>query len=336
MNTRCFAAVAITAVIFAGGLHVTAPAIAQEPATPQAAPVASPAARPPRMSSGGDDALRFARAKISDDVTLAFIQNDDRRYALSASEIIYLRQEGVSDRVLTAMINHQSGASAAPAANTGDQPYVGPMARIPAADNAPTSTVYVATSALAYPTYYSFYDPYPFWYDPWPYYYPYYSLSFCWSWGWGGCYSGYYGYYGCHGWDGHSGHLHATPAAGIQTASPTRTATARAGGSRGVRQGIATTSPGGANTRSTPGPGSGQVGSQSSGAASVSRAPTAGAGRVASPSGTMSPGGFRGGSGSGMTTAPRMSGGGGGGGFSGGGGSRGGGGSVGGGGGGHR
>ena len=144
------------------------------------APSTAPATSQLPLSSGAEDVLKLSRAKLGDDVTIAFVQNANHRYTLTASEIIYLRKEGVSDRVLAAMISHQTGASATPAtaaaadAPISPPPYVGPMARPVVEEASPASTVYVTASKLAY------YN------DPWPYYYPYFSLGF--SWGWGGCY----------------------------------------------------------------------------------------------------------------------------------------------------
>lgn len=324
VNIRCFPAAAITAVTFAGWLHFAATAIAQESATPPAAPATSPLP----LSSGTEDVLKLSRAKLGDDVTIAFIQNASHRYALTASEIIYLRKEGVSDRVLAAMISHQPGASAAADAAASVPPYVGPMARPVVEGTSPASTVYVTASKPAY-----YYDPWPYYYPyyyPYHYYYPYYSLGF--SWGWGGC---YYGYYGNHG---HNGNHHPPPPQGGGQPLNTNPSTiARGGQAGGATRSLGSS----ANNRVIASPSSGLVGRQSSPGAYVPRGATvASASRVSSSSygGTMNSGGFQGGGNYGAASAPRMSAGGGfqgggsvsrmsaGGGFQGGGGSRGGGG----------
>ena len=117
MNARCFPAAVITAATLALGVRFAATAAAQEPATPNSAPSPPPAAATPvQLSSGAQDVLKLARAKISDDVTVAFVQTSDRRFNLTASEIVYLRKEGVSDRVLTSMLTPQSQPAAAPQA----------------------------------------------------------------------------------------------------------------------------------------------------------------------------------------------------------------------------
>ena len=224
MRGRCLLALAVAAVTFAGGLHFAAPAIAQESSTPQTAPSAGSAASPVTLSSGGEEILKLSRAKIGDDVTIAFIQSGERHYVLTASEIIYLRKEGVSDPVLTAMLNQQSRTPAPQTAPPAAAPAMAAAASAPSAaappaatvveQTSPASTVYVVGAST--PTYYSFGDPWPYRYDSLPYYYPYFSLGFAWgwAWGWGGCYNGYWnnychnGYYGGYhgGYYNHNGH----------------------------------------------------------------------------------------------------------------------------------
>jgi hypothetical protein len=232
------------------------------------------------LSSGSAEILKLSRAKVSEDVTIAFIQNSGHRYALSASEILYLRSEGVSDRVLATMLNPQSHApdshTAAPAATSGsDVPasapqYVAPPATSVVEQTSPASTVYVVGTT---PTYYSFYDPWPYRYDPWPYYYPYFSLGF--YWGWGGCYSGYWnnychnGYYGrsyCHnGYYGHNGNYQShlshgsdesrgRPRDGSQPRngnSPTANAVSRPNGQPGMSGSVGSQARGGIQPPST-------------------------------------------------------------------------------------
>jgi 2,3-bisphosphoglycerate-independent phosphoglycerate mutase len=47
------------------------------------------------------------RAKVGDDTTIAFIQGSGKSYSLNASEIIYLREQGVSDHVITTMLSQR-------------------------------------------------------------------------------------------------------------------------------------------------------------------------------------------------------------------------------------
>src|SRR5262245_1717331 len=64
-----------------------------------------PDAEAVQLPRGVDDILKLSRAKVGDDVIVAFIQTGNRRFSLAASEILFLRDEGVSDRVLAAMLN---------------------------------------------------------------------------------------------------------------------------------------------------------------------------------------------------------------------------------------
>ena len=162
--------------------------------TPNAA--ASPAA-PVQLSYTAAEVLKLTRAKVGDDATIAFIQNSRSGYGLDASAIIYLKNEGMSDRVITAMLNEEQNvkAAAAPpasyvAANNAPE-YAQPSTAY--VQPAPASTSYVIPDAAAYPDYYPYYPYYA--YDPWYYWwYSYPAVSF--SLGYG---NGYYprtGYYG--------------------------------------------------------------------------------------------------------------------------------------------
>src|SRR5580765_4239257 len=55
-----------------------------------------------QLSYGVEDILKLLHANVSDDTIVAFIVSSGRVYNLSASEIVYLREQKVSDRVLTA------------------------------------------------------------------------------------------------------------------------------------------------------------------------------------------------------------------------------------------
>ena len=70
-----------------------------------AAPASASETRPVQLSSGVPEILKLGRAHVGDEVIIAFIRNSGRTYHLSASEILYLREQGVSDQVLTAMLS---------------------------------------------------------------------------------------------------------------------------------------------------------------------------------------------------------------------------------------
>jgi len=192
------AALALLARTATGVTLQDSPAPAAAPGVTTPTPDASPA--PVKLSYGVEDILKMSRAKVSDDVTIAYVQGSGRYYNLPASEVVYLHNEGVTDKVIATMLNQQARlAAAAPqpaiapqtAAVYGSAPqyaasYAPPAAAV--AESAPASTVYVIpnnSSYYSYPAYYSN-----------PYYYGYYpgiSLGFVWGSGCNG-YNGYYGY----------------------------------------------------------------------------------------------------------------------------------------------
>lgn len=172
-------------------------------ANPGVAATASASELPPaQLSSGVPEILKLARARVNDEVIIAFIKNSGRIYSLSVSEIVYLREQGVSNQALTAMLNQQQNV-AATAAQAAPQPIA------PAPAQTQYAPVYVDPSPVSvYSTpSYSYYD-YPY-YNSWPYYggywgYPGWSFSLGFG---GGYYGGYYGR-GYHGGGYYGGGYH--------------------------------------------------------------------------------------------------------------------------------
>ncbi|MDE3068774.1 MAG: hypothetical protein KGJ60_14670 [Verrucomicrobiota bacterium] len=179
---------------------------------PAAPAIASQTA--PELSYGVPEVLSLSRAKVSDDVIVNYIQNSHFTYGLDASQIIYLRQQGVSDRVITTMLNQRGNATpalvqpvAAPAGSQtgGTETYAAsPPPTVTYVQTVPSSTVYVIpdTQAYNYNQWYYYNSPYYYGYYAWPY--PAVSFSF----GFGGYYGGYHhgGYY--RGGDYHGGGFH--------------------------------------------------------------------------------------------------------------------------------
>jgi hypothetical protein len=94
-----------------------------------------------KLPYGVEDVLKLSRARVSEDVTLNYIQNSGTIYNLSAQDLINLKNEGVSDKVLNAMqdqrkhvVETTAASSAAPAV----QVYT-----------APTTTATTATPVYA-------------------------------------------------------------------------------------------------------------------------------------------------------------------------------------------
>jgi hypothetical protein len=175
-------------------------AVAQETPTAPAGQAAV-SVPPPQLSYAVAQVLQLNQAKVGDDTIIAYVRNTNSGYSLDANQIIFLRQQGVSEAVITAMLNQpRSGiapaAQSAPAAQptvavassgSSTAMYNSTAAAQPTATVAPTVT-YVQTV----PTYYSY--PYAY-----PYYYPYYygygwypgvSIGFGFRGGWGGGWHG--------------------------------------------------------------------------------------------------------------------------------------------------
>jgi len=60
---------------------------------------------PVDLSYGASQIVELAHAKVSDDTIIAYIRNSGNSYALDADQIIYLRQQGISDAVVNVMLN---------------------------------------------------------------------------------------------------------------------------------------------------------------------------------------------------------------------------------------
>jgi hypothetical protein len=178
--------------IFAGN------AVAQNsPTSSVTQPAVASQSAPPRLSYGVPQVLQLVQAKVGDDTIVAFIQNSGTIYTLDASQIIYLRQQGVSDSVVTAMLNQRKNVTASAAQTAPPQNYSSDanatqtstavaQPTVTYVQTVPQSSVYVIpdTQTYNYDAYYAYYHQ--------PYYYPYYtypypvSLSFGFGGGWDG------------------------------------------------------------------------------------------------------------------------------------------------------
>lgn len=205
LRSSLLAIAAVTALAFAAGNTA-----AQEPTATTAQPAA--ASQPaPQLSYGVPQVLQLVQAKVSDGIIVSFIQNSGTIYSLNAGEIVYLKQQGVSDPVLNAMMAQRSRltGSTDPASTTASSTTASAQTCAPAPQPAvtyvettpayvPSSTVYVIPDTQTYRYDAWFYGGYPYYgYRPYSGYYGYSgsypALSF--SFGWGGNYGGYHGGY---------------------------------------------------------------------------------------------------------------------------------------------
>lgn len=196
-----------------GSTDAAAPVISAAPA-----PVISSAPAPAKLPYGVADILKLSRAQIGEEIIVNYIHNSGTIYNLAPNDIVYLRDQGVSDKVVNTMLEQRKRAEFAvqsaqptPAVpNATSVPYspgvadAGTAPVAPYADqNAtyaeapltpPASSVYVVPSSGAY------YAPYyPYYYGP-GYYGGWYGPTI----GFGFRFGGHGGYYGGHGYGGHA------------------------------------------------------------------------------------------------------------------------------------
>src|SRR5690242_13224803 len=114
MKTTFFAAL----LAFCGASSVAlaieqvAPSTDTNPSTPAVVEPA-PAAPVPatQWSAEVADVVKLVKAKVDERTIVAFVTHTDREYKLDAEAIVELKQQGVSDAVLTAMLQPKERAT---------------------------------------------------------------------------------------------------------------------------------------------------------------------------------------------------------------------------------
>ena len=136
-NSRgLFLTVTITAVLVLAARNVPA-----QDSTTSAAPTA-----PVQLSYGVSQIIQLSKAKVSEDTIVNYIRNSGSSYGMDASQIVYLKQQGVSDTVINTMLNQpRSAAQAAP------QPAY-PAASSPATVVAQSAVTYGQTTPTYVPS----------------------------------------------------------------------------------------------------------------------------------------------------------------------------------------
>jgi hypothetical protein len=162
-----------------------------------AAPVVSSAPAAVKLPYGVEDVLKLSRAQIGEEIILNYIQNSGTIYNLAPKDIVYLRDQGVSDKVINTMLDQRKRAEfavqSAPASqavpnaqSVPNAPGVADAASAPGAPYADQSATY-AEAPLTPPASSAYVIPYSgagYYYNYSPYYYPYY---------YGPAYYGWYG-----------------------------------------------------------------------------------------------------------------------------------------------
>lgn len=83
----------------------------------------------PSLPPGVQDVVKLVKAGLGDEVVLAHIRNTGASYTLSADQIIYIHDQGVSENVMKALLG---SGTAAPAAPSAPAPALAPVAPTPA------------------------------------------------------------------------------------------------------------------------------------------------------------------------------------------------------------
>ena len=86
-----------------GSVTVTAP-------TESSVTVVREEAARPKLPYGVADVLKLSQAQVSENIVLSYIQNSGTYYDLRPNDIVYLKGQGVSDTVISAMMEQRKRA----------------------------------------------------------------------------------------------------------------------------------------------------------------------------------------------------------------------------------
>jgi hypothetical protein len=179
-----------------------------------------------KLPYGVEDVLKLSQANVGEDIILKYVQNSGTIYNLRPNDIVYLRNKGVSERVVNALLDQRkrvelASQAAAPAVPQQSAPVNDPATQAPAATSGSTPQAYTDPNAtyveapltppassvyvIPYSGAYSYYGPYGYY----PYYSGWYGPSVSFGFRFGGGPRFYGGHaFGGHGFGGHgfSGH----------------------------------------------------------------------------------------------------------------------------------
>ena len=94
-----------------------APSVAQPPAPENPGPPPPPqsaAAVPSDLSPAATEVVKLSESGVGEDVILAYIQNSQAAFNLSANQLLYLRDLGLSSQMITAMLNRDASLKTQP------------------------------------------------------------------------------------------------------------------------------------------------------------------------------------------------------------------------------
>ena len=103
--SRAIALLTLTALpVLAADNPASSSSVTSSPPATAVSPVTAPAQKLPY---GADDVVKLSRGKISDDIILTYVQTSGMIYDLKPGDIAYLKQQGVSDKVVSAMLDQR-------------------------------------------------------------------------------------------------------------------------------------------------------------------------------------------------------------------------------------
>ncbi len=158
---------AVTAVTLLAAKAVAQDSSTSTTATTAAAQPAAASQSTPVLSYGVSQVVQLAHANIGEDVIVNYIQNSGNAYGLDANQILYLKQQGVSDRIINTMLGQRSRVAAAaqtapppnnPDASSAQIPTTTPPPAVSYVQTAPPQTVYVIPDTQTY-NYYAYSIP---------------------------------------------------------------------------------------------------------------------------------------------------------------------------------
>jgi hypothetical protein len=118
MRTQTFPGRLSTLALIAALVLTARPGPAQEVIATADASAGQPA---PLLSYGVDQIIQLSQANVSEATIVNFIRSSGSSYGLDANQIVYLKQQGVSDTVINTMLSQPKPAQVAvaqPAAAT--------------------------------------------------------------------------------------------------------------------------------------------------------------------------------------------------------------------------
>jgi len=101
-------------------------------------PAQTPTGNPSELTPDLQEVVKLSQQQMSDDVIISYIKNSGKTYHLSADDLIYLKDQGISQAVLS-VLEQTAPASPASPAPSPPAPILSPAGPAPAEANAPAS-----------------------------------------------------------------------------------------------------------------------------------------------------------------------------------------------------